>query len=170
MQHSTQRYGITIPFDGVTLAQHRELYSQIAELGYTDLWSSEVDGADAFTPLAMAAAVEPRLSLGTAIASSFTRGPALLAQTAAAMAEAAPGRFVLGLGASSPVIVERWNGLDFHDPFVRTRDVLRFLREALPGVFDLDGYAALAANAARCEALPVFQTISQLYRLTPPSA
>ena len=133
MQHSTQRYGITIPFDGVTLAQHRELYSQIAELGYTDLWSSEVDGADAFTPLAMAAAVEPRLSLGTAIASSFPRGPALLAQTAAAMAEAAPGRFVLGLGASSPVIVERWNGLDFHDPFVRTRDVLRFLREALEG-------------------------------------
>jgi probable F420-dependent oxidoreductase len=133
VQHSTQRYGITIPFDGVTLSSHRELFGRLADLGYTDLWSSEVDGADAFTPLAFAAAVEPRLSLGTAIASAYTRGPALLAQTAAAMAEAAPGRFVLGLGASSPVIVERWNAIKFAEPYARTRDVLRFLREALEG-------------------------------------
>ena len=47
--------------------------------------------------------------------------------------------------------------------------MLRFLREALPGVFDLDGYPALAAHSARCEALPVFQATSQPYRLTPPS-
>ena len=72
-----------------------------------DLWSAESNGADGFTPLALAAAAEPRLRLGTAIVSSFTRGPALLAQSAAAMAAAAPGRFVLGLGASSDVIVRQ---------------------------------------------------------------
>ena len=59
----------------------------------------------------------PRCSLGVAIAPAYTRGPALLAQTVAAMAEAAPGRFTFGLGASSDVIVERWNGIAFAEPY-----------------------------------------------------
>jgi len=46
--------------------------------------------------------------------------------------------------------------------------MLRFVREALPGVFELDGWPALAAHAARCEALPVFQEIAQPYRLVKP--
>ena len=49
------------------------------------------------------------------------------------MAEAAPGRFAFGLGASSEVIVERWNGIDYVDPYQRVRDTLRFLRAALAG-------------------------------------
>jgi probable F420-dependent oxidoreductase len=126
-------YGITIPFEGVTLAEHRQWFGQLAELGYTDVWSAEVDGSDGFTPLALAAAWTPSLRLGVAIAPAFTRGPALLAQTAAAMAEAAPGRFAFGLGSSSDVIVARWNGLAYDDPFGRTRDTLRFLRAALAG-------------------------------------
>ena len=142
------RYGITIPFDGVSLTEHRSWFSTLADLGYTDVWSSEVDGTDAFTPLALASAFEPRLRLGTAIAPTFTRGPALLAQSAAAMAEAAPGRFILGIGASSPVIVERWNAQPFVEPFRHTRDVLRFLKEALEGnkivrsfdTFDVRGF------------------------------
>lgn len=127
------RYGITIPFDGVPLRDHRQWLEELAALGYTDAWSAEVDGTDGFTPLALAAAWAPRLQLGVAIAPAFTRGPALLAQTAAAMAEAAPGRFTLGLGASSPVIVERWNGIAYADPYHRVRDTLRFLRAALAG-------------------------------------
>ncbi len=133
MHRSTTRYGITIPFDAVTLTEHRSWFSTLADLGYTDVWSSEADGSDAFTPLTLAAAWEPRLQLGTAIAPAFTRGPALMAQTVASMAEAAPGRFTFGLGASSPAIVQRWNAVAFDDPFRRTRDMLRFLREALSG-------------------------------------
>jgi probable F420-dependent oxidoreductase len=64
---------------------------------------------------------------------AFTRGPAVLAQSVAALAEAAPGRFSFGVGTSSDVIVERWNGLRFEAPFQRTRDVVRFLRQALTG-------------------------------------
>ena len=126
-------YGITIPFDGVPLADHRSWLEEVAELGYTDAWSSEADGTDAFTPLALAAAWAPSLRLGTAIVPTFTRGPALMAQSAAAMAEAAPGRFVLGVGTSSDVIVERWNGVPFDEPYKRTRDMVRFLRAALAG-------------------------------------
>jgi len=128
-----QRYGITIPFDGITLADHRRWFADLVELGYTDVWSAEVDGSDGFTPLALAAAWEPTLNLGVAIAPAYTRGPALLAQTAAAMAEAAPGRFALGLGASSEVIVSRWNAVEYVDPYRRVRDTLRFLRAAFTG-------------------------------------
>jgi len=59
-----RRYGITIPFDGVPLVEHRRWYEELLELGYTDLWSAEVDGADGFTPLALAAAWVPEVRLG----------------------------------------------------------------------------------------------------------
>jgi len=142
------RHGITVPIPGVTLAEHREWYEEIAALGYTDVWSSEAGSHDGFTPLALAAAWTPSLRLGVAIAPAFTRGPALLAQTAASMAEAAPGRFALGIGASSPAIVGRWNCIPFEAPYQRTRDVLRFLRRALAGekvteryeTFTVDGF------------------------------
>ena len=127
------RYGITIPFDGVTLAEHREWFVRLADLGYSDVWSSEVDGADGFTPLALAAAWESRLNLGVAVAPAFTRGVGLLAMSVAALAEAAPGRFTMGLGASSAPVVERWNGITYERPYQRTRDVLRFLNRALAG-------------------------------------
>src|ERR1700677_4559075 len=126
-------YGITVPFDGVPLAAHREWYQALVDLGYTDAWSSEADGTDGFTPLALAAAWTPSLRLGTAIVPAFTRGPALMAQSVAALAEAAPGRFAFGIGTSSDVIVERWNGIPFDAPFHRTRDMVRFLRQALTG-------------------------------------
>jgi alkanesulfonate monooxygenase SsuD/methylene tetrahydromethanopterin reductase-like flavin-dependent oxidoreductase (luciferase family) len=69
-------YGITVPFDGVPLSEHRDWYEELVDLGYTDLWSSEADGTDAFTPLTLAAAWTPSLRLGPAIVPSFTRGPA----------------------------------------------------------------------------------------------
>ena len=127
------RYGMTIPFDGVPLADQREWFTELAGLGYTDLWSSEANGTDAFTPLALASAWVPGVRLGTAIVPAFTRGPALLAQSVAAMAEAAPGRFAFGVGTSSNVIVESWNGIPFEEPYKRTRDTVRFLKKALAG-------------------------------------
>jgi alkanesulfonate monooxygenase SsuD/methylene tetrahydromethanopterin reductase-like flavin-dependent oxidoreductase (luciferase family) len=118
-------YGLTIPLSGVPLHKQRETIEGLADLGYTDVWSAESDGADAFTPLALAAAWEPRLRLGTAIVPAFTRAPACLAQSVAAMADAAPGRFAFGIGSSSNVIVERWNGVPFVEPYKRVRDMVR---------------------------------------------
>ncbi|MGS2615322.1 LLM class F420-dependent oxidoreductase [Micromonospora sp. LZ34] len=124
---------MTVPLGGIPLADHAAVYAALDRAGFTDVWSSEVNGADAFTPLALGAAWQPRLRLGTAITPVFTRGPGLLAMSAAALAEAAPGRFALGIGASSPVVVGDWNAVPFTEPFRRTRDVLRFLRAALGG-------------------------------------
>jgi probable F420-dependent oxidoreductase len=128
-----QRHGMTIPFDGVPLHAQREWIVELADLGYTDVWSSEANGADAFTPLALASTWAPSLRLGTAIVPAFTRGPGLIAQSVGTLAQAAPGRFVLGVGTSSNVIVEGWNGIAFDEPYRRTRDVVRFLRAALGG-------------------------------------
>jgi probable F420-dependent oxidoreductase len=128
-----ERYGITVPFDGIPLHQHRAWFTRLSEFGYSDVWTAEVDGSDGLTPLALAAAWEPSLKLGTAILSVYTRGPALLAQSAASLAEAAPGRVSIGIGASSPAIVERWNAVPYEHPFQRARDTLAFLKEALSG-------------------------------------
>jgi probable F420-dependent oxidoreductase len=129
----TSRYGITIPFEGVTLLEHREWFHRLADLGYSDVWSAEVDGTDGFTPLTVAALSESRLNLGVAVTPAFTRGPGLLAMSIAAMAEVAGGRFTMGLGASSQPVVERWNGIAYEKPYQRTRDVLRFVKRALDG-------------------------------------
>jgi probable F420-dependent oxidoreductase len=126
------RPGMTVPLPG-PLHSHREKLAELADLGYTDIWSAEADGADAFTPLALAAAWEPRLRLGTAIVPAYTRAPACFAQSVASLADAAPGRFAIGIGSSSNVIVERWNGVPFEEPYKKVRDVVRFLRDALGG-------------------------------------
>lgn len=127
------RYGITIPFEDVPLAEQRDWIAELADLGYTDAWSAESNGTDGFTPLALAAAWAPTLRLGTAIVPAYTRGPATLAMTVAAMAEAAPGRFVCGIGTSSDVIVQQWNGIPFEEPYKRVRDTVRFLKRVLAG-------------------------------------
>ncbi len=124
---------MTVPFDGVPLGEQREWFEELADLGYTDAWSSEANGADAFTPLALASVWAPSLRLGCAIAPAFTRGPGLMAMSVASMAEAAPGRFLFGIGTSSDVIVERWNAIPFDEPYKKTRDMVRFLKTALTG-------------------------------------
>src|SRR5262245_8945137 len=128
-----QRYGMTIPYDGAPLHEQRDRIVELADLGYTDAWSAESNGGDAFTPLALASVWAPSLRLGTAIVPAFTRGPACLAQSVGSLAQAAPGRLALGVGTSSNVIVEGWNGIPFEQPYERTRDLVRFLRQALEG-------------------------------------
>jgi probable F420-dependent oxidoreductase len=127
------RWALTVPFTGVPLSEHGDLLRRIEAAGYDDVWTSETSGYDGFTPLALAAAQTERLRLGTGVVNPFTRGPAVLAQHAAALADASGGRFVLGLGASSNVIVERWNGVPFERPLSRMRAALEALRPMLAG-------------------------------------
>ena len=126
------RVGVISPH-AIAFDELSSFATQLADLGYTDFWAGESDRADGITPLAIAAAADARLSVGTAIVPVFTRGRALLAQTAATLASAAPGRVTFGLGASSPAIVEGWNGIPFRDPLARVRDTVRYLRGALQG-------------------------------------
>jgi probable F420-dependent oxidoreductase len=127
------RWGLTLPFAGVRLADHQDLVRRAEAAGYDDLWTGETNGADGFTPLVLAAAHTERMRLATGIVNPFTRGPAVLAQHAAALADASRGRFVLGLGSSSNVIVERWNSVPFERPLSKVREAVEILRPILAG-------------------------------------
>ncbi len=136
----TRRWGLTLPLPGVPLADHRE-FVQLAEAeGYTDLWTGETGGPDGFTPLALSAAWTERIRLGTGIVGVFQRGPALLTQQAAALADASSGRFVLGIGASSDRMVEGWNGIPFERPLSKVEATLDFLRVGLAGKRTATGF------------------------------
>jgi probable F420-dependent oxidoreductase len=128
-----KRYGMTIPLETRPLLEQRDWIRELVDLGYTDLWSSEAQDVDGFTPLALASQWAPSLNLGCACFPAQTRGPALLAMSIAALCQAAPGRFTVGIGASSSFVVEHWNGIPYQKPYQRTRDVARFLRSALAG-------------------------------------
>jgi probable F420-dependent oxidoreductase len=65
------------------------------------------------------------------------------------MCQAAPGRFVLGVGTSSDVIVQRWNGIPFDKPYQRVRDTIQFLRVALTGEKVTEEYETFTVNGFR---------------------
>ena len=141
------RWGLTLPLPGLSLADHEELVKRAEAAGYTDLWTGETAGPDGFTPLALSAAWTERARLGTGIVGVFQRGPALLAQQAAALADASGGRFVLGLGSSSDRIVEGWNGIPFERPLSKVRETLDFLEPALRGKRTESGFKLEAKPA-----------------------
>lgn len=149
-----RRIGLTIPLVSRPLDEQRQVVERAAALGYTDLWSSETAEADAFVPLAQAAVWAPEMRLGTAIVPVYTRGPALLAMSFAAMAQAAPGGFVAGIGASSPAIVSAWNDFEFDRPWYRVRDTLRFLRAAMSGEKVSAEYDTFAVKGFRLGYVP----------------
>ena len=136
----SQRWGLTLPLPGTSLADHEEHVRRAEEVGYTDLWTGETAGPDGFTPLALSAAWTEQVRLGTGVVGVFQRGPALLAQEAAALADASRGRFALGLGSSSDRIVEGWNDIPFEKPLTKVRETLDFLQVALAGERTATGF------------------------------
>jgi probable F420-dependent oxidoreductase len=152
----TPRFGMSIPFPG-PLDEQARYFATLAEMGYTDLWSSETSGFDAFTPLALAALTAPSVRLGSAIVPAFTRGPAVIAASVAALASVAPGRVAIGIGSSSDVIVGRWNGIPFETPLARVRDVVRFLRRALTGEKITESYQTFDIRGFRLTSVPEVQ-------------
>ena len=143
---------MTIPFTGVPLHELGPLVRRLEEAGYDSVWSAESTEFDGFTPLVVAAGHSERLRLVTGIVNVFTRGPALLAQTAAALADVSNGRFVLGLGASSNVIVEQWNGILFQRPLARVAETVDYLRTVFAGDRGAGGFKLASPPA---EPIPI---------------
>ncbi|MFN2616824.1 MAG: LLM class F420-dependent oxidoreductase [Thermoleophilaceae bacterium] len=128
-----RRWGLSIDLPGLKLPERAPILRAAEQAGYTDGWPGEVSGHDGFTPVTVAAMATERMRVGTGVVNVFTRGPAVLAQHAAALQELSGGRFCLGIGSSSNVIVERWNGIPFEKPLTRVRESVEFLRAALAG-------------------------------------
>ncbi|MGH7912919.1 MAG: LLM class flavin-dependent oxidoreductase [Candidatus Dormibacteraceae bacterium] len=129
---SRWRLGLSVPV-GV-LAGLPALAREAERLGWTDAWSQETRALDAFTPLAAVGAATERMRLGSAIAIAALRPPSLTAMHAAALDSLAPGRVVLGLGASTQVVVEQWHGAAFPaKPLSDLRERASTIRKLLDG-------------------------------------
>ncbi len=107
------------------------LLAEAEQLGYTSAWTAEAYGSDALTPLAWWGAATSTIQLGTAIAQISARTPAAMAMAAITMDHLTGGRFVLGLGASGPQVVEGWYGQPYPRPLERTREYIEIIRMVL---------------------------------------
>jgi probable F420-dependent oxidoreductase len=144
----SQRLGLTFPLFPLDVRASCEAARRAEDLGYTDAWTAEVSGPDGLAVATALGVVTETMRIGCAIAPAFTRPPALLAMGALAAHQASGGRFILGIGASSPTIVESWMGVPFSKPLARVRDTLGALRSALAGEkvsveadsFSIDGF------------------------------
>ena len=128
-----KRWALTLPLPMTPLSGSREHVERAEAAGYTDIWSGETNGPDGFTPLALCCEWTEKARLGTGVVAVPLRGRALLAQQAAALADASGGRFALGIGASSDRIVEGWNKMPFEKPLTMISEAVDFLRPALKG-------------------------------------
>jgi F420-dependent oxidoreductase-like protein len=128
------------PPSGVT-----EQITAAERLGFDSVWTAEAYGSDALTPLAWWGASTTTLRLGTAIMQLSARTPTATAMAALTMDHLSGGRFVLGIGASGPQVVEGWYGQPYPKPLARTREYLDIVRQVFareaPVAFQGEQYA-----------------------------
>jgi F420-dependent oxidoreductase-like protein len=121
-----------------------ELLAEAERLGFDSAWSAEAYGSDALTPLAWWGSQTSRIRLGTSICQLSARTPTAMAMAAIAMDHLTGGRFILGLGASGPQVVEGWYGQPYPKPLARTREYVEIIRKVLardePVTYDGDFY------------------------------
>lgn len=126
--------GVSVPFvPTFSCAEFVELAREVEARGYRTAWIGETVGADAFTVMTLLAAHTERLEMATGVLPIQTRTPVVLGMTAATLGHVAPGRFLLGLGVSSPAIVEQWNGLPFVRGLAQMREAVQVIRGVLSG-------------------------------------
>jgi len=106
-----------------------ESVAEAERLGFDSIWTAEAYGSDCLTPLAWWGSATERLKLGTAIVQLSARQPAATAMAAMTLDHLSGGRFILGLGASGPQVVEGWYGMPFEKPLARTREYVGILRD-----------------------------------------
>jgi F420-dependent oxidoreductase-like protein len=106
-----------------------EAIKEAERLGFTSAWTAEAYGSDALTPLAWWGSHTERIRLGTSIVQMGARTPAATAMAAMSLDHLSGGRFILGLGASGPQVVEGWYGQPYSKPLARTREYVQIVRE-----------------------------------------
>ena len=123
---------VSLPIVGMPLGETVALVREATQWGYTAAWASEVAGPDFATVLGAVSTVGD-LDLGVAVTPVQTRSPWLLAATAVSLSHLSDGRFSLGVGTSSEVIVKQWSGIAFDRPLAQLRETVEVLREILAG-------------------------------------
>jgi F420-dependent oxidoreductase-like protein len=110
-----------------------EYVVEAERVGVSSVWVPETWGQDALTPLAYLAARTSAIRLGTGIVQLGSRSPALLAMSAMSMQRLSGGRFLLGVGASGPQVMEGWHGVPFRSPVAMARETIEMVRRVARG-------------------------------------
>jgi probable F420-dependent oxidoreductase len=135
-----RRLGITLPIDPFINSRIGETVRLADQCGYTDAWTFEANSSDAFSPIAAMAMLSSKLRFGTAIVPVYTRPAALIAMSAATVQNLSGGRFILGIGISSPAIVQSWMGVPYVKTHTRTRETVDAVRAMMKGEkYSVDG-------------------------------
>lgn len=129
--HQAARLGLTLPIGD---ARGSLALAKLAhERGYEELWMAEVASGDAYAMAAAAAVAVPQMRIGIAVVPAQTRTPFVHAMAAVTLSQLTAGRFVLGIGLSSPNIVRDWGGQPYDQPLTRMREHIAVLRKAIAG-------------------------------------
>ena len=125
------RLGMLLKYSGAPNSLAMAEVLEAERLGYDSVWSGEAYGTDAVTPTAWILARTTRIRAGTGIMQMQARTPACTAMTALTLQALSNNRFLLGIGASGPQVVEGWHGVPFGKPMARTREYIEILRKIL---------------------------------------
>ena len=127
------RYGVSVPSRSLPLPDAVELAVAAEVWGFKEAWTDEVDTVDGLTPLAWIASRTRSQVVGVGVVPAMTRPAALLAMSASALHLLSDGRFVLGLGASTPNVVDGWMGLRYDSPKATLEETIELLRLMFTG-------------------------------------
>jgi len=125
------KLGLLVGYSPATMSLPMDMIKQAESLGFSSVWTAEAWGSDAVSPAAWILAQTEKISVGTAIMQMPGRTPAMTAMTAMTLYSLSKGRFILGLGASGPQVVEGWHGVPYGRPLTRTREYLSIVRKIL---------------------------------------
>lgn len=138
------KLGLMTGYSGSTLRIPLDSIKHAESLGYDSVWTAEAYGADAVTTATWILANTSTIKVGTAIMQMPARSPAMAAMTAMALSHLSGNRFIVGLGASGPQVVEGWHGVPYGKPVTRLKEYIAimktiFAREA-PATFEGNQY------------------------------
>ena len=133
--------GVLLGYSGKRIHIPMDLIKHAEELGYDSVWTAEAYGSDAVTAATWILAQTERIKVGTAIMQMPARTPAMASMTAMSLAQLSDNRFIVGLGASGPQVVEGWHGVPYGKPVTRTREYIKIMRNimAREGAVEFDG-------------------------------
>lgn len=138
------KLGLILGYGGKRIDFPMDLVLQAESLGYDSVWTAEAWGADAVSAASWVLARTEKIRVGTAIMQMPARTPAMTAMTAMTLSQLSNNRFILGLGASGPQVVEGWHGVPYGKPMTRTREYIQIVRKIMareePVIFDGDMY------------------------------
>ena len=122
------RFGLNAGYSGARISLNMPLIKEADRLGFHSVWTAEAYGSDAVTPATWIAAQTERIHVGTGIMQMPARTPAMAAMTATTLDQLSGGRFLLGIGASGPQVVEGWHGVAYGNALRRTREYIEIVR------------------------------------------